>query len=412
MNLRRILSADARTNRGQTFLMFIFFMIVLIAFMGLGLDLGFAYITKASLSKGVDAGALRGIRSLSLGNATAEQIAKATFRANYGTPGRDISVPTVNAVISLDAANNIILNMDANVKIRTFFLRALGAIPGLPRWDTLTVGASAQGTRPKLVMGLVLDRSGSMANNGGDTALPPAASNFIDLFDDNNDRAAMVSFSSWASTDVTMRRPFISDIKNAANALNFKGWTCSERGLTNALAEVKTVTVLPGENVIKIIVFFSDGMANTFYYSFNCGPRNIAQDSGDLYDPITGSQSNSGCTIPNPLTGIKGGTVDPTSCSAMNTEAQDRAEAVASLARSQGVIIYAMGLGDPSAAGECGGTFPVLNPDFLKNLANTPDAKTYDSTQPVGDYAIAQTAGELDAVFQQIAAKILSRLSR
>jgi hypothetical protein len=96
----------------------------------------------------------------------------------------------------------------------------------------------------------------------------------------------------------------------------------------------------------------------------------------------------------------------------MHVEAEVRAERIAWLARNQGIIVYAIGLGDPSESGECGGVFPVLNPDFLKNLANTPDSDTFNSNQPVGDYAIAETAGELDDVFQQIADKILTRLTQ
>jgi Flp pilus assembly protein TadG len=414
MNTCQIFCGRRGSKSGQTFVLFIFFLIILIVFVGLGIDLGLAYITRANLSKGIDAGCLRAMRSLSLGHATAEQIAKATFRANYGDPGWDIGVPTVNAHIAFDGANNIIVNMDASVQNRTYFIRALGAlpIPGIPRWDTLPVSVSAQGLRPKLILSLVLDRSGSMRNNGGDDALSPSVSSFISLFDDSNDRAAMISFSSAARTDVTMRRPFINDIDTAADALSFAGWTCSERGLTNGLVEINTVSVVPGEEIVKVLVFFSDGMANTFYYRFNCGARNIASNSRELYNPSTGARANSGCSIPDPLTGLGGNPVDPDSCSQMHVEAEVRAERIAWLARNQGIIVYAIGLGDPSESGECGGVFPVLNPDFLKNLANTPDSDTFNSNQPVGDYAIAETAGELDDVFQQIADKILTRLTQ
>jgi Flp pilus assembly protein TadG len=47
---------------GQTLLMFVLFMVVLFAFVGLAVDLGFAYLTRAQLSKGVDAAALAGMR--------------------------------------------------------------------------------------------------------------------------------------------------------------------------------------------------------------------------------------------------------------------------------------------------------------------------------------------------------------
>jgi hypothetical protein len=260
-----------------------------------------------------------------------------------------------------------------------------------------------------LVMSLVLDRSGSMNVNGGSQILPPAVSAFIDLFNDLEDRAAMVSFSYAASTDVTMRRPFKNDIKNAADAMVFDGWTCAERGLTNALAQNSSVTAPPGEHLVKVIVFFTDGMANTWYYpNFNCGPRNIGPDAS-LYDPITGSRAQSGCIVPSTIPSIAGGVVNTSSCVAMNTEAQARAERIAALARSRGNYIFAIGMGDPNGPGECSGVFRALNPDFLKNLANTPDSQTYDPSQPSGDYAIAANANELLAVFQEIALKVSSQ---
>ena len=42
-------------NRSQTLILFVLFMFMLILFVGLGIDLGFAYITRARLSKAVDA---------------------------------------------------------------------------------------------------------------------------------------------------------------------------------------------------------------------------------------------------------------------------------------------------------------------------------------------------------------------
>ncbi len=47
-------------------------------------------------------------------------------------------------------------------------------------------------------MSLVLDRSGSMNNNGGAQVLPPDVINFLGYFDNNTDQVAMVGFSSIA----------------------------------------------------------------------------------------------------------------------------------------------------------------------------------------------------------------------
>jgi hypothetical protein len=271
--------------------------------------------------------------------------------------------------------------------------------------------------RSSLVMTLVLDRSGSMLANGGAVGMPPAVANFISLFDDNYDHVAEVSFSSAGSVDVPMGQPFITNIEFAASSLIFNGVTCSDQGLTNALAQNNTVTPLPGQNVVKVIVFFTDGMANTFNYVFNCGPRNIDYNQ-NLYDPVTGNPDNSDCTVPalissiNPPTGtFTPNAVDTTSCDAMHYEAENRAERIAWLARSQGNIIYCVGMGSPNAnpSGECGdGVFPILNPIFLSDIANTPDSATYNPSQPVGLSVIASDAGQLDAVFQSIAQQLLS----
>jgi len=269
--------------------------------------------------------------------------------------------------------------------------------------------------RSNLVMSLVLDRSSSMLANGGSIALPLALTDFISLFDDTNDIAAMVSFSSAASVDVPMEQPFKMAIENAADALGFNGYTCSDQGLTNALAQNNTVTIIPGQSVVKVIVFFTDGMANTFNYVFNCGTRNIDYND-DLYDPTTGNFADSDCTIPTLLSSISPSTgvltanaVNTSSCDAMHNEAENRAERIAWLARSQGNTIYCIGLGFPGTPGECNGDFPVLNPTFLKDIANTPDSETYDPAQPSGLFVIATDAAQLQAVFQTIAQQLLSQ---
>ena len=268
-------------------------------------------------------------------------------------------------------------------------------------------------TRHKLVISLVLDHSGSMKNNGGAQALPQAVDYFIDLFSENYDSASLVTFSQYATADVTMRTVFKSAISNAA-ALPFPGsFTCTECGLTNALAQENTVVVPLGDDVIKIIVLFTDGMANTFTYNFNCGMRNIDYNKG-LYNITNGNNGSAGCTIPPNLDSIDSqtGAITPTvisssSCDDMHYEAQRRAERIAWLARNQGIFVYVIGLGVTNFPGECI-TLPVLDPVFLGNLANTTNSATYDPSQPSGAYTIAAIADNLAEVFQEIAQKALS----
>src|ERR1700690_1654005 len=94
---------STRGERGQTLLMFLLFMIVLIVFIGLGVDLGFAYITRARLSKAVDSACLTGMRNLYQGQTQAGLVASNAFLANYGSSGRDVAPPALN--ISFDTVN-------------------------------------------------------------------------------------------------------------------------------------------------------------------------------------------------------------------------------------------------------------------------------------------------------------------
>ena len=405
-------------NGGQTMLIFVLFMVVLFLFAGLGIDLGFAYITRARLSKAVDSAALAGARNAGKGTlTTAITIADNAFHVNYGVSGRDVTPPVPQAAFSNDAAGNLLLGVTAATSINTFFIRVL------PQWSTLTVGSAATALRSKIVLSLVLDRSGSMKSNDGWTKLPPAVDQFIDLFYEGYDRASMSSFASGATTDVPMETNFKTDIENAANALVFDGDTCSDGGMTNGLAQNAPVVINPGESVVKVIVFFTDGMANTFYYNLDCGARDIGFNGPSLFDPVTGASANSGCNVPkeldsiDPTTGnITPGVVDKTSCYDLHVEAQKRARRIAWLARNQGIIVYSIGMGTLGKPGECINQFPVLNPDFLKDMANTPDAPDYDSSKQQagysGDYAIATDSSELNQAFQTIAGKILLRLTR
>src|ERR1700722_5688364 len=91
--MRRKFVPLIRDEGGQTLLMFVLFVIVLFVFVGLGVDLGFAYITRARLSKAVDSACLSGMRNLYQGQGLAGQIASNAFLINYGASGRDVAPP-------------------------------------------------------------------------------------------------------------------------------------------------------------------------------------------------------------------------------------------------------------------------------------------------------------------------------
>jgi Flp pilus assembly protein TadG len=272
MNLFRRLSTSHR-QRGQVIPLVALLIVVLLLFVGLGIDMGFAYVTKASLSKAADAAALTGIRNYPLGETQATALALSAFTANYGAPSRS-TTPVVTTAWSTDANNNTLFTVNATSTISTFFIRVL------PQWATMNVSASAQTTRAHVVMSLVLDRSGSMNHNGGAQALPPAVEEFVNFFDNNLDQVAQSSFSTNATLDVAMEHNFQAPIDAAVESMTFGGGTWAQGGLEYAQIEETSVTIPPGQNTVKVVVFFTDGRANMNQDTLSCSPAALSNYGG------------------------------------------------------------------------------------------------------------------------------------
>ncbi len=65
-------------DSGQVLLLFALLLPLLILFIGFGIDFGFAYFTKAEISKAADAAALAGMRNLGRGQLQAQAMALAS----------------------------------------------------------------------------------------------------------------------------------------------------------------------------------------------------------------------------------------------------------------------------------------------------------------------------------------------
>lgn len=403
-----------RSERAQILLLFAMSVPVLILFVGLGIDFGFAFVAKTTLSKAVDAAALSGMRNLSAQGATiAGQMAQSAFNANYGTGlGRDVGAPKVSINFTTDANNNNVVNVTATATINTYFLRLLSG------FQTLSVSSTAQATQPRLIMSLVLDKSGSMTLNGGAQALPDAVTiGFLPLFTENVDQLAMISFSSIASVDVPMTTKFVAPITQAVKNLSFAGATFSQAALQDGLNQITGVSVPAGENVIKVAVFFTDGWANTVQNTLNCPSSQLLNFGGCApLESQVGWCSNPPTNIfwMNPTTG---NTLSNNDCNATQfpsaqygnealtqlnvaNDAEYRALQVANAMRAQNIIVYSIGLGDK------------ISEPFLDQIANDSNSTTFDPSQPVGEAGFATDYTQLEPVFNAIAQQILLRLSQ
>src|ERR1039458_4220691 len=273
-----------KSDRGQTIVIFALILPILILFAGLAIDVGLLYVTKAKLSTSVDAACLTGMKNLSdnsaLAQAHAAQLATDMFQANFGS---NPPVPTV--LFPLDAYGNQQVKVTATTNVRTLFMQYL------QQWSSVPVSAAAVATRGKLIMSIVLDRSGSMspANDNGETALQAAVPIFVGYFNSSptGDELAMISFSSNATVDFAMNYSFATPIDNAVAAMNPVGGTfgtgagtqpilSTTVGAPLSLADLQnnSVTINPGENVIKVVVYFTDGLMNASPDHFHCGGKN------------------------------------------------------------------------------------------------------------------------------------------
>lgn len=405
--------------------LFAVFLTVLLLFMGLGVDLGFAYITKAQLAKAVDAAALAGMSNFYQGSAIASNIAAGTFAANFAPggnkPGYVATMPVPQLTFSTDSGSNQTLTVSATATINTFFIRVL------PQWKTLNIADTGQATRAPVIMTLVLDRSGSMLSDGGSTYLPTAVINFVTVFQDNVDRAAVMTFATTATNDVPMTTPFIAKVTSAANNINWAGGTFSDGGMTNALAIENSVVVPTNQNVIKAVVFFTDGLANMIQNTLSCSPNPWVfggYDSGTqvLFTPTNlpitvdaqnnpwnygGCYYDNGCaaSAPTCCSGVSqflsiDGTLKNFCRANVTEDATNRVIQVANQMRANGIYVYSIGLSD--------GTLPV---DFLQNVANDPEGPQYNPLLPTGQAVITGNGADLNQLFQQIAGDILLRLT-
>jgi Flp pilus assembly protein TadG len=385
---------------GQTLAWFALVIALVLVCLGLVVDLGFAYTTRAQLSKAIDAAALMAVRNLYQGQTAAANIARQTFAANYPLTGRDVSTPV--PTVSFRTENNrTYISVSAATDMNTLFIRVF------PQWRTLHVATSAEGMRGRLVMSLVLDRSGSMS--GAMSDLRTAVTNFISFFDDNIDQVSMSSFSTLERVDVPMGNPFKQDIITAVLSMSASGGTYAQGGLTNALIQNATIPPTPGQDAIRVTVFFTDGYANMLRDSFNIpaatwfrygGRYNGPSDEnlGAYWYTDTGG-STSWYTNYFRAQAPPGGWLQTTAGNIARDE-EYRCIQIANAMRQANTIVYAIGLGNN------------INQTFLKKIANTTDSPTFDPNYPAGLALFAPTSSQLSDAFRTIAANILPRLTQ
>jgi len=437
------------SERGQMLVMIALIIPVLVVFAGLAIDGGLLYATKAKLQKSVDAACMDTMMNLAGGQSSAATYGTQIFDANFGS-----NPPVPSITFPIDPSGALVVKVTATLNYPTVFMKYVPGFANIP------ITATAQASRGRLAMSIVLDRSGSMDNSHdrGGAALQYAVPAFISYFNDTLDEVGMVSFASSSSIDFPIGYTFKTAITNKVKALSFVGGTfgtgigdnpsqSSTVGppLWMAQQQVDSIVPLPGENLVKVVVYFTDGLMNTVQDKFNCPSAKVINYGG--YDVSSGDQS----TTPDFFdisNGTDWGTVSTSSgsrgafpydsnrdyCknssgqyittfysqyykaqksfiqSTVTAEAKYRALQTATAMRSEDkpVFIYVIGLGSGVSSD---------TQAFLAQIANDPAYATYNASQPAGmflyvpDCPSATCTSELTVAFQAIAAKVMLRLT-
>jgi Flp pilus assembly protein TadG len=451
-------------QRGAVAIMVAVSMLVLLAVVGLCVDAGLAYLVKARLNAAVDSAALAGARAVTTGNNQTEQIASARAAA------ADFFAANIPNNYLLSSPRITSTNVTFNGGQATIDVKAEAPMPvsimQIMNFTTLTPVAAAQTVRNDLDMALVVDTSGSIGAAG--PGVRASAKSFLNKFNVTQDRVALIHFASGAETDVVINpttRGFNRTMMTSKiNSYVFTGGTASVEGMWNARDQLNLVP-LANRSTTRVIVFFSDGDPTAFGSYMPFTNNNDCKDllGRDIAGTLDSRDANYGlskmddsdfviikdsCRIyrnnaytarrlpdwynahndartPNDTSKRefpivtnwpRTVTADISSNSTSNSDIYRRnierasrnlAEAIASSARDQGIVVFTLGLG---ADLKTRGTYDSDTGEMiLKCMANTVDApqRCQKPNQPVGMYCYAATDNDLTPCFSRLASAIL-----
>ncbi|MCG8468257.1 MAG: VWA domain-containing protein [Gemmatimonadetes bacterium] len=397
---RARLRAAAEDQRGAILIFVVVSLAVMMGATGLAVDLGRGYVERVRLSRAVDAAALAAARVLRSGQPAAITEGNAVARSNGVTDGINGVATSVTFDVNAQGENTV--TYTANRQVPTIFIRFLGQ-------TSIDVGVTATSTIPPVDLVLVLDESGSLGTAGAWDDLQAAATTFVQQFDDLIDQVALVSFQTRANTWNALAHNFTSPIVNQIALLQSGGYTNPGEGLRLAGIELAGTSARP--SAAKVVVFFTDGRPTAFRGVF--GNPGMERDRigrhaqlptsslrGYFNDPdavpMTGSQWPSGCMWASSCFGMTD--------TQWRNMSYDSGLASADALRDEDVLIYSIGLGDPSIGAEY-----APDPDYLRMIAN--EGGVSDPAQPQGQMFFAPSAADLAFVFNQVATALLVRLS-
>ncbi len=434
-------------RNGQVVVMVALFLVVLLLFVGIAIDVGISYGVKAKLNSAADGAALAAGRALGEDGDDPTRIAKAQaaalkfFNANFPA-GYMGATPTFQTPAIVHNANGSWdITVPATASVPTIFLRLIGR-------NTFEPAVVAVTHRRDLDMAFVLDTTGSLSSVF--SQVKTNAVTFLDKFIPTSDRLALLHFAYGATVDDPIRtssRGFDrASMVFHINSFSASGNTNYSEAFWRGRDQLDSIPA-GARSSLRVIVFFSDGSPNsfssTFKGTFPCSatpPGNpgviVTGDSpgspsglsqlGSVRYVSSGCSASSVTTLPaffNLGPGIGNTTFHVTSPPSgpglnprpvtstlnfdnVNNAARNLAEEMASKARDDGIYVYTIGLGYLLTVSKSWGNHE-RGDTVLKNMANDPSALNHNSSQPEGLYCFAADISQLNACFDAVASQIL-----
>ncbi len=288
----RPVTSSRKNQRGITLIYGVAALFVTIPMVGMAVDVGILYNTKAQLQAAVDGAALAAARALNLGSSTASQVTSAQtnatnwFYANFpngvwGTSGTVVPL----AIVADDAVNPRIRNVtvSASTNVPTYFMRLLN-------FTNTSISAIGNAARRDVVVMLVLDRSGSMNSNNGCANMKNASKIFTGQFAAGRDQIGMVTFGETVSMGTAPSTTFQSTLgySNASGSgaglidtIQCNGWTGTPGAMSIGYNELYK-KALPG--ALNILMFMTDGLPNVVVgnYQARIKPTSLCKDSNGV----------------------------------------------------------------------------------------------------------------------------------
>ena len=192
---------DTANERGFALIYMAGTLTALLLFAGLAVDAGRAYVVKAQLSKAVDGAALGAARMLNSGDPHGEDVADLQGQLPARLHG--------NGGWRSDSGRQLLLPHDQHAGGRQHRHHHRDDDPAddlmkLARLNTVTVSSTGEAQRRLVDLSLVIDVSGSIGSKWG--AVRDASRAFVNSFDKNGDRIALVTYSD--ATKCTARRRY------------------------------------------------------------------------------------------------------------------------------------------------------------------------------------------------------------